>query len=61
LPVIRVFSSSPEYHQNRLTDTGYRLAEILNAYVTPLPETRKQALGNSSWKRVRDAVLAVYA
>lgn len=34
---------------------------IQNAYVTPLPETRKKALGDSDWERVRDAVLAVYA
>ena len=34
---------------------------IQNAYVTPLPETRKESLDERDWERVRDAVLAVYA
>jgi hypothetical protein len=34
---------------------------IQSAYVTPLPETRKEALDERDWERVRSAVLAVYA
>jgi hypothetical protein len=34
---------------------------ILSAYVTPLPETRKEALDERDWERVRSAVLAAYA
>lgn len=34
---------------------------ILNAYVTPIPETRKESLDERDWERVREAVLAVYA
>jgi hypothetical protein len=34
---------------------------ILNAYVTPIPETSRESLGERDWERVRDAVLAVYA
>lgn len=33
---------------------------IQSAYVTPLPETRKEALDEHDWERVRGAVLAVY-
>ncbi|MBN9519457.1 hypothetical protein J0H58_13195 [bacterium] len=41
--------------------TGDDPDAILSAYVSPLPETRKNELGDSDWERVRDAVLAVYA
>lgn len=34
---------------------------IQSAYVTPLPETRKETLDERDWERVRTAVLAVYA
>lgn len=33
---------------------------ILSAYVTPLPETRKEGGDERDWDRVRSAVLAVY-
>jgi len=33
---------------------------ILNAYVTPLAETRKETHDERDWERVRGAVLAVY-
>jgi len=33
---------------------------ILNAYVTPIPETRKQQFDDRDWQRVREAVLSVY-
>lgn len=31
---------------------------IQSAYVTPLPEVRKESLNERDWERVRDAVLA---
>jgi hypothetical protein len=34
---------------------------IVNAYVTPLPEVRKQELNQADWHRLRDAMLAVYS
>lgn len=34
---------------------------VQSAYVTPLPETRKQAGDEGDWERVRSAVLAVYS
>lgn len=34
---------------------------IAGAYVTPLPETQKEACDERDWDRVRNAVLAVYA
>ena len=34
---------------------------IQSAYVTPLPEVRKQTCDERDWNRVRSAVLAVYA
>lgn len=34
---------------------------IQSAYVTPIPETTRKALGEKDWERVRSAVLAVYA
>ncbi len=34
---------------------------IQSAYVTPIPETSKEALDERDWERVRSAVLAVYA
>ncbi len=34
---------------------------IASAYVTPLPEVRKESLDQRDWERVRAAVLAVYA
>ena len=34
---------------------------IQSAFVTPLPETRKQAGDEGDWDRVRSAVLAVYS
>jgi hypothetical protein len=33
---------------------------ILNAYITPIPETSKEHADERDWKRVRGAVLAVY-
>lgn len=33
---------------------------IQSAYVTPLPETKKEDLDEGDWDRVRSAVLAVY-
>ncbi len=33
---------------------------ILNAYVTPLPQTRKQHWTEEDWERVRTAVINVY-
>jgi hypothetical protein len=33
---------------------------ILSAYVTPLPEVRKESLDERDWERVRGAVLSVY-
>lgn len=33
---------------------------ILNAYVTPIPETAKERLDDRDWERVRGAVLSVY-
>ena len=33
---------------------------IQSAYVTPLPEVRKEACNERDWERVRGAVLAVY-
>ncbi len=33
---------------------------ILNAYVTPIPETNKERCDEHDWQRVRGAVLAVY-
>lgn len=33
---------------------------IVNAYVTPIPETSKAGGGERDWQRVRDAVLSVY-
>lgn len=33
---------------------------ILSAYVTPLPETRKDRCDMRDWRRVREAVLSVY-
>jgi hypothetical protein len=33
---------------------------IQSAYVTPLPETRREALDERDWERVRSAVLSVY-
>jgi hypothetical protein len=33
---------------------------IQSAYVTPLPEVRKENCGEGDWDRVRSAVLAVY-
>jgi hypothetical protein len=41
------------------TDNGEDRA-ILNAYVTPIPETRKQEFEERDWERVRRAVLNVY-
>jgi hypothetical protein len=34
---------------------------IANAYVTPLPEVRKQEITEADWHRLRDAMLAVYS
>jgi hypothetical protein len=34
---------------------------IANAYVTPLPEVRRQDLTEADWHRLRDAMLAVYS
>lgn len=34
---------------------------IQSAYVTPIPETSKEALDEHDWERVRSAVIAVYA
>lgn len=34
---------------------------IQSAYVTPLPEVRKESLDERDWERVRGAVLAVYS
>lgn len=34
---------------------------IVNAYVTPLPEIRKQELNQADWHRLRDAMLSVYS
>jgi hypothetical protein len=34
---------------------------ILSAYVTPVPEVEKDHLDEQDWRRVRQAVLAVYA
>lgn len=33
---------------------------IQNAYVTPIPETKREQLGEREWERVRGAVLAIY-
>jgi hypothetical protein len=33
---------------------------ILNAYVTPIPEARKESYDERDWRRVREAVLNVY-
>jgi len=33
---------------------------ILNAYVTPLPEVKKEGFDERDWQRVREAVLNVY-
>ena len=33
---------------------------FLNAYVTPIPETRKQKFDERDWQRVRQAVLSVF-
>lgn len=33
---------------------------IQSAYITPLPETKREQLGEREWERVRGAVLAVY-
>jgi hypothetical protein len=33
---------------------------IQSAYVTPLPDARRESCGESDWNRVRSAVLAVY-
>ena len=33
---------------------------ILNAYVTPIPETRKEQYDERDWERVRRAVLSVF-
>ena len=41
------------------TDSGEEWA-ILNAYVTPVPQTRKQDCTEVDWQRVRRAVLNVY-
>ena len=34
---------------------------IANAYVTPLPETKRESCNERDWERVRGAVLSVYA
>ena len=34
---------------------------IVNAYVTPIPETTKEGGDEQDWRRVRRAVLSVYA
>lgn len=34
---------------------------IQSAYVTPLPETKRESFGERDWQRVREAVLSVYA
>lgn len=41
------------------TDSGEERA-ILNAYVTPVPEVKKQDCTEEDWQRVRRAVLNVY-
>ena len=33
---------------------------IVNAYVTPMPEVRKQHGDERDWKRIREAVLSLY-
>ena len=33
---------------------------IQNAYVTPMPETKREKCSERDWQRVRGAVLAVY-
>lgn len=33
---------------------------IQSAYVTPIPETNRETLGEAEWDRVRGAVLAIY-
>lgn len=33
---------------------------ILNAYVTPIPETRKERYDERDWERVRRAILSVF-
>jgi hypothetical protein len=33
---------------------------ILSAYVTPIPETRRQTFTTDDWERIRQAVLVVY-
>ena len=40
-------------------DDGGRRA-VLNAYVTPIPETSKESLDERDWKRVRRAVLNIF-
>ena len=41
--------------------TGDHEDAIVNAYVTPIPETKKAGGDERDWKRVRRAVLSVYA
>jgi hypothetical protein len=33
---------------------------VLNAYVTPVPQTRKEKLDERDWRRVRQAMLSVF-
>ena len=39
---------------------GHDCSALQNAYVTPIPEVKRQDFDESDWGRVRDAVLAVY-
>ena len=39
---------------------GHAPDALQNAYVTPIPETRKPRSSDQDWQRVRSAVLAVY-
>lgn len=41
--------------------SGSHEEAIVNAYVTPIPETRKARSDVRDWERVRRAVLSVYA
>ena len=50
------FGSSPAIS---FRDDGDEWA-LLTAYVTPIPETRKQKLDKRDWERVRQAVLSVF-
>ena len=34
---------------------------ICNAYVTPIPETKRESCDENDWERVRAAVISVYA